>query len=466
VALPTRPRSPRTLPTIVSMALLSGLGAGCFSGPSSDIDDFSEAGGNRPANRAFAQVNITTLPGASENAGAKGEFVNAGVRFGNGAAPTLSNAVLSSVPGAPAKPLFVGQRADFDTVIVAVRGRSGHFEVPAGGNDLVALDLVGALQARGQFQVVVATKSGNKISAPAQLTVLVDPHVFVASGDLENHDADGSNIADLFAPFLEGNQGNPAVAEQSLDAEDNNETVVDGVNGPEGPLDEGHREVVWDGVPRQFRNRGDFSPQFFNRQNDGNVGVRGGIVFQDVNGRGQEVNDAFNGQIPDLDDPLPEGEDDEAPLGGDFSNVNPKFAGNLLSFTQSAQFATRGTTVTDITFKVAGTRTKGFVNGLGIVFASVDRATSTSVEYFDDRGRSIIKIFAPVQSKGPFPFAGPVNADKFPYSFVGFNDLNRKISRVRVVCGEVPIDRASDDLPRGNKDVVAFDDVYYAEPRP
>src|SRR5439155_14828643 len=160
----------------------------------------------------------------------------------------------------------VGQGQAFDAVLVAVRGRSGHFEVPAANNAIVALDLVPALSAEtGWITVFVATRNGRRVSSTRRLTLLIDPRVFVASGDLENHDADGSNIADLFAPFLEGNQGFPPVPEQVLTAENNNDIAVDGVKGVRGPAATGHREVVWDGVRQVLRNRGDFIAQFFNR---------------------------------------------------------------------------------------------------------------------------------------------------------------------------------------------------------
>src|SRR5262249_14690929 len=121
---------------------------------------------------------------------------------------------------------------------------------------------------------------------------------------------------------------------------------------------------------------------------------------------------------------------------------------------------------TDITFNVAGSSTKGVVHGLGIVFTSVDRLNVSSVEYFDESNQSVAKVFAPARADGPFPFPGPVAANSFPYSSVGYLDLNQRIARVRVTCGEIPIDQAIDDVPNGPKDVVAFDDVYYSEPQP
>jgi hypothetical protein len=451
------------------MILVFGVvGSACSTGDDANTVDGVEVG-TESVNRVLQKVAITTLPGASPNAGAAGVFVGRRIRFGNGTAPALSNSVVSAFPGAPAKPLFVGQAAAFDTVIVAVRGQSGHFEVPAANNKIVGLDLVPPASSHNRVvTVLVATKSGGVISAPTPLRLFINNRVFLAAGDLQNHDmAEGgsSDIADLFASFLEGTQGFPPVPTHVLNSHDNNLDVVNGVKGPSGPVPTGHREILWDGVPETLRNQTNFNAQFFNRSDTGTSGVRGGIVFQPNGGTGEEVNDTLAGVIPN---PATVGPptNPQAPLGGDFSNINPKFAGNLLSFTQSAQFAPLGTVVTDITFNVAGSNTPGVVKGLGIVFSSVDREGATTVEYFDEQGNRVAKLFAPVQSQGPFPFPGPVSPDKFPYSFVGFLDPTLRIAHVRVTTGEVPLDQASDDLPNGPGDVVAFDDVYYAEPNP
>ncbi len=454
------------MPLIASLALVASVAsAGCMDPGSLDEPVEEVQGGRAPVTLTLSNVNITSLPGASANAGAAGEFIAGGLRFGRKGAPNLSNSLLSAVPGAPAKVLFVGQAAAFDEVIVAVRGRSGYFVVPAAANAIVGLDLIAATAGfEGKVTVLVATRTAGKLTAPTQLKLLIDNRIHLSTGDLTNHDDDGSTIADLFAGFLEKTQ--PGVAEQVIDSTDNNEDVqADGIKGVKGPADGGHREILWDGVPQKFVNLPDFSPDFFNRLDDGAVGVRAGCVFTPVNGTGLEVNDALDGVIPDPNAP-PLGPNEEAPLGGDFSNINPKFAGNFLSLTQSAEFAPLGTVITDITFNVAGSNTPGVVHGVGIVFTSVDRSNTSSVELFDEQGKSIIKLFAPAVDRGPFPFEGLVNPDRFPNSFVGFIDFDKRIARARVISGEVPIDKAADDLPKGKRDVAAFDDVYYTEPQP
>jgi hypothetical protein len=412
---------------------------------------------------ALAKVGITALPGASEGAGLEGTFVDGNIVPTLGTAPSLSNSVLSAVPGAPPKPLFVGANRPMDAVLVGVAGHAGYFEIAAGGNSTIGLDVVTQANAPlGVVTLVIAVKNGTNVSETSTVQLFVDPHRFVAAGDLENHDSDGTNIADLFGAYLEGKAGNPATPVQVLDGTDNNQIIIGGVKGPSGTQLTGHREVVWDGVPEALRNKDNFNPEFFDRQDAGAAGVRGGIIFKS-GGVGQEVNDAFAGALPDAALVGPPA-NENAPVGGDFSNLSSAFSGNLLAFTQSAAFAPLGSTSTEITFRVPGSTTPATVHGLGIVFSSVDKANSSYVEYFDEAGGVVAKIFSPVQDKGRFPFEGPAIAERFSYTFVGFNDASKRIARVVVVSGDVPIDEAQDDFPASPGDVVIFDDVYYSEP--
>lgn len=451
------------------------LALGCDTGTAPSSNASPDAAPNMPAPdagpssmpaRTLSRVAVTALPGASTNAGVEGAWVKADFPAGTLGAPALSNTALSAVPGTPPKPLFVRDAAGFNSVLVGVRGEYGYYQIALDDSVVVGLDLVVSQMAqKGEATVLVATSNGAEVSAPTTLTLLVDPHVFVAAGDLDLHDSSGSNIADLFGTFLEGHQGSPPAPTQVLDSHNNNADVVGGVKGPPGPAPTGHREVVWDGVPETLRNQPTFNPSFFDRSNTGTAGVRGGIIFTAVGGTGSQVNDAFGGAVPDptlVGPPLHA----NATLGGDFSNFNVHYAGNLLSFTQSAQFAPLGTVTTDLTFHVAGSATPGVVSGAGIVFSSVDKANVTYLEFFDEVGNSIARVYSPAQSHGPFPYPGPAVADKISYSFVGYYDPAARIARVRVVNGEVPINMGAEDLPIGTQDVVSFDDVYYSEPQP
>ena len=456
------------MPSHTHLVLSIALAAGCSASVSGGGDPSpADASPSTPQSDTLSRVAITSLPGASVSAGIVGTFIpDKSPAYGHATAPRLSNTVISALPGTPPKPLFVAQDIPYDAIIVAIDGKPGYFRVPADGNILLALDLVASTDAvHGVYTILVATKTNDVISAPATVTMMIDPHIFISAGDLENHDSDSSNVADMFGTVLERKQGSPPAPTQVEDDHDNNKDILDGIKGPAGPLSTGHREVVWDGVPEALRNKGTFNPSFFDRQPGGAAGVQGGIIFTATNGTGQEVNDALGGATPDptlVGPPMHA----NATAGGDFSNHNVAFANDLLAFTQSASFAPLGTTTTDITFHVAASSQPAVVDGLGIVFASVDKAQVTYVEYFDEQGRSIARVYAPVQSHGPFPVAGPLAADKFPYSFVGYIDHDARIAHVRIVSGEVPVDTAASDIPDGNQDVVIVDDIYYGEPKP
>jgi hypothetical protein len=195
--------------------------------------------------------------------------------------------------------------------------------------------------------------------------------------------------------------------------------------------------------------------------------VQGGVIFTPVGGTGEEVNDALSGVTPNVLTVGPPN-NPNAPLGGDFSNVNPAFAGNLISFTQDAVFAPLGTVITDITFHVAASTTPGFVTGMGVVFVSVDKAQATTIEFFDVNNVSLNKTVVPVRSGGPFPVPGPIVGapNAIPFSFAGWIDSSKRVARVRITNGEVAVDKATLNDNVGTPDVVVLDDIYYSEPQP
>lgn len=110
--------------------------------------------------------------------------------------------------------------------------------------------------------------------------------------------------------------------------------------------------------------------------------------------------------------------------------------------------------VTEVRFFVAGTEIPATVSGFGVVFSDVDLATSTSVEFFNSRDESIGLIFAPPASQG--------------LSFVGMIFADQRIARVRIVTGNTPLGIGNTDgpsvFPGFFNDIVAMDDVMYAEP--
>jgi hypothetical protein len=120
-------------------------------------------------------------------------------------------------------------------------------------------------------------------------------------------------------------------------------------------------------------------------------------------------------------------------------------------FSPSKMFATIGSVVTDVTFRVPGTHTPATVNAFGVVMVDVDVANATKLEFYDHQDNLILTRFvvpAGVVSEG--------------LSFVGVRFNNgQRIGRVRIFAGTHPIDTPFQDPP---PDGVGIDDVIYSEP--
>src|SRR5262249_36215314 len=140
-----------------------------------------------------------------------------------------------------------------------------------------------------------------------------------------------------------------------------------------------------------------------------------------------------------------------------YTDVNAAYAGEFNPFSPPKLFATRGSTVTDVQFFVAGTDSAATVTGFGSVFEDVGRANSTTIEFFHVYGRRILRVKAPRRS------------DATGLSFVGAVFGERIVARVRITSGDTPIgpDALDDVKGRGHKhDIVVMDDFIYGEPRP
>lgn len=187
----------------------------------------------------------------------------------------------------------------------------------------------------------------------------------------------------------------------------------------------GRREINWDGVPAAFTNNDLFPGNFFN------VNSPRGVVFT-TDGSGFRISN--NGYV----------------------DVNPDYTGEFNVFSPTKLFATRGGTITDVQFFVAGSNTPALVTGFGSVFADVGRERSTTIEFFDAAGRRLLRVKAPRRS------------DATGLSFVGAVFQSRVVARVRITSGDTPIgpDAVDNVKGRGPKsDIVVMDDFIYGEPR-
>ena len=208
--------------------------------------------------------------------------------------------------------------------------------------------------------------------------------------------------------------------------------AVNNYRGLLGPLNpntagekvNGRREINWDGVPAAFSDNDLFPGNFFN------VNSPRGVLFS-TNGFG--FRNSSKG----------------------YTDVNPEYAGEFNTFSPAKLFVARGSTIIDVQFVVAGSNTPAVVTGFGSVFADVGRARSTTIEFFDARGRSLLTITAPRRS------------DERGLSFAGAVFDEAIVARVRITAGDTPVDATALDNVKGagkKRDIVATDDFIYGEP--
>ena len=186
----------------------------------------------------------------------------------------------------------------------------------------------------------------------------------------------------------------------------------------------GRREINWDGVPAAFTDNDLFPGNFFN------VNSPRGVLFT-TPGSAFRMSDSG------------------------YVDVNANYAGEFNTFSPRKLFATRGSTVVDVKFVVAGSTTPALVTGFGSVFADVGLDSSTTIEYFDAAGNLLATVKAPRRS------------DAARLSFVGAVFEAPIVARVRITSGNTPIDATVDDNvgAGGSRDIVVMDDFIYGEPR-
>ena len=185
------------------------------------------------------------------------------------------------------------------------------------------------------------------------------------------------------------------------------------------------REINWDGVPAAFTDNDKFPGDFFN------VNSPRGVLFT-TDGPAFRISDTG------------------------YVDVNRNYAGEFNSFSPKKLFIASGSTITDVRFVVAGSNTPATVTGFGSVFEDVGREGSTTIEYFDAAGNSLLIVKAPRAS------------DEKGLSFVGAKFDSRIVARVRITSGDTPLGATVEDNVKGagqKRDLVAMDDFIYGEPR-
>jgi hypothetical protein len=196
----------------------------------------------------------------------------------------------------------------------------------------------------------------------------------------------------------------------------------DVANRTAGEQPNGRREVNWDGVPSAITNTDTLPADFFNR-----VVPRGQVYTSE--GAGFRVSDNA------------------------LADLNPSYASQFGAFSPAKIFIARGNRAMTVHFFVAGSTTPAVVSGFGVVFSDVDRERSTSLAFYDAKGRLLKVVSAPVRS------------DAAGFSFVGVNFNAAIVARVRIIAGQAAITGASNDISAGGEsDLVAMDDFISGEP--
>ncbi len=136
------------------------------------------------------------------------------------------------------------------------------------------------------------------------------------------------------------------------------------------------------------------------------------------------------------------------PLGLATTFANPTYETIFQTFSPLRLFAVVGSNLMDVTFTIPGfPGESALTSGFGAVFADVDLANTTSLEFFDINNLSLGTFFAPTANDG--------------LSFLGASFGAPIISRVRITLGNTLL--GPND---GNSvDVVAMDDFIYGEPQ-
>ena len=207
------------------------------------------------------------------------------------------------------------------------------------------------------------------------------------------------------------------------------------LNGPGAHAgSDGRREINWDAVPNGFSAGNSLIANFFNQNSQ-----RGLQLVNTAGGTGFMVSDAAAGGNG---------------VGVRFDNLLAGYSSEFTTFTPQKLFTSLGSNVYDVIFFVPLTgptlpgSARATVSGFGSVFADVDQAGTTALQFFDINDNSLGAFAAPTASQGLSFLAAFVNGGP-------------QIARVRFTLGNVVIGTTAD---LRNFDVVVADDFIYGEP--
>ena len=212
------------------------------------------------------------------------------------------------------------------------------------------------------------------------------------------------------------------------------QTQVDVFRASLGPLNanvagsfgSGRREINWDGVPDGSSAPNNLAANFFN------VTSPRGVVFS-TPGTGLAVSANAESATPVR-----------------FGNIDASYPNTFAAFSAQRLFTAIGSNIVDVNFFVAGSSNSALTRGFGAVFSDVDRASTTSLEFFDGTNASLGTFFTPVGA----------------FSFLGVSFGSSVVSRVRITSGNTALAAGATDQNGSSRDVVVMDDFIYAETVP
>ncbi|HEY7063333.1 MAG TPA: hypothetical protein VII06_17780 [Chloroflexota bacterium] len=195
-------------------------------------------------------------------------------------------------------------------------------------------------------------------------------------------------------------------------------------NGTGGTYPTGRREINWDNVPDGQAAPNTLPPNYFNT-----TVPRGATLA--TRGSGLQVSAADSGSVPVR-----------------FGNLHPSYTALFTTFSSPRLFTALGSTRFEVSFSVPGTTTPATVSAFGAVFANVADPNTSGIALYDGQGNLLGEVFAP---PGALAFAA-----------AQLDATGTRIARVQVTAGNTAL--AVPDRPSA-VDVVAVDDLIYAEPQ-
>lgn len=195
--------------------------------------------------------------------------------------------------------------------------------------------------------------------------------------------------------------------------------TVAGANGSFGGL---RREINWDGVPDASSDPNPLAANFFNT-----TSPRGAVLSTPGTGFLVSANAGL-----------------ATPTVFGFPN-------DFVAFSPQRLFTALNSNITDVTFFLPGTATPATVSAFGAVFADVEVAGLTKVQFFDATNTLIYSRDALTGGNQGLSFVGAVA------------NAGERISRVRLTSGSNTIS-SNGVIADPNAELAAMDDFLYSEP--